>query len=54
MSIEEQGCGEAKIELNQRLASAHLGDRIVGIETIDQLTEGQIVQKVREHFLNKN
>ncbi len=44
------GPGEAKDELQKRLEGQALGERIVGIETIDKMTEGQIVAKVRQHF----
>jgi stalled ribosome rescue protein Dom34 len=45
------GPGEAKGELAQRLEHAKLHDRIVGIETVDKLTDRQIVAKIRQHFL---
>lgn len=44
------GPGEAKGELKKRLERNKLGGRIVGIETIDRLTNGQIAAKVRRHF----
>jgi hypothetical protein len=44
------GPGEAKVELKKRLEDEELGGRIVGIETVDKLTERQIAAKVREHF----
>jgi len=44
------GPGEAKGELEKRLAAQGLGKRIVGIETTDKMTDGQIAAKVREHF----
>jgi stalled ribosome rescue protein Dom34 len=44
------GPGEAKGELEKRLASKGLGGRIVGIETVDKMTGPQIVAKVRQHF----
>jgi len=44
------GPGEAKGELKKRLDSNKLGGRIVGIETIDKMTDGQIAAKVRQHF----
>jgi hypothetical protein len=44
------GPGEAKGELEKRLASKGLGGRIVGIETVDKMTDRQIAAKVREHF----
>ena len=44
------GPGEAKGELKKRLANKGLGGRIVGIETVDKMTDRQIAAKVREHF----
>jgi hypothetical protein len=44
------GPGEAKGELKTRLEHAGLGARIVGIETVDKMTDRQIAAKVREHF----
>ncbi len=45
------GPGEAKLELKKRLENLeHHGD-IVGIETIDTMTDHQIVAKVRQRFL---
>jgi hypothetical protein len=44
------GPGEAKGELKKRLEKDNLGSRIVGIETVDKLTERQIAQKVRNHY----
>ena len=44
------GPGEAKGELQKQLEDQALGERIVGIETADKMTEGQIVAKVRQHF----
>lgn len=44
------GPGEAKGELEKRLASKGLGGRIVGIETTDKMSDRQIVARVREHF----
>ena len=49
-SILILGPGEAKIELKKRLESQHLGERIVGIETLDKMSDRQISAKVREHF----
>ena len=45
------GPGEAKVEIQKRLVSEYLGGRIVGIETIDKMTDPQIAAKVRKHFL---
>lgn len=44
------GPGEAKGELKTRLESQRLGERLVGIETEDKMTERQITAKVRQHF----
>lgn len=47
------GPGEAKGEIEKRLVSEALGGRIVGIETVDKMTEPQIAAKVRERFLKR-
>jgi hypothetical protein len=44
------GPGEAKGELAKRLASKGLGERIVGVETVDKMTDHQIAAKVRQHY----
>ena len=44
------GPGEAKGELEKRLVSKGLGGRIVGVETVDKMTDHQIAAKVRQHF----
>ena len=44
------GPGEAKGELEKRLASKGLSERVVGIETVDKMTDRQIAAKVRQHF----
>lgn len=44
------GPGEAKDELKGRLASKGLDGRIVGIETVDKMSDRQIAAKVRQHF----
>jgi hypothetical protein len=46
------GPGEAKGELKKRLKSQELGGRIVGIETVDKMTDRQIAARVRQRFLN--
>ena len=48
------GPGEAKGELKKRLEKDNLGDRIVGVETADKMTEPQIAAKVKEHFLHRS
>ena len=45
------GPGEAKVELKKRMEREELGGRIVGIETVDRMTDRQIAAKVRQHFL---
>ena len=49
-SIQIFGPGEAKGELEKRLKSHELGGRIVGIETVDKMTDRQIAAKVRQRF----
>jgi hypothetical protein len=44
------GPGEAKGELEKRFASKGLGERIVGVETVDKMTDPQIAAKVRAHY----
>ncbi len=44
------GPGEAKAELKKRLVRNKLHGRIVGIETIDRMTDRQIAAKVRRYF----
>jgi stalled ribosome rescue protein Dom34 len=47
------GPGEAKWELKKRLEiNSHKG-RIVDVETVDELTDFQIVAKAREHSLKE-
>ena len=44
------GPGEAKGELVKRLKRTRLGGRIVGVETVQRMTDRQIKAKVRDHF----
>jgi hypothetical protein len=44
------GPGDAKGELKKRLKKSNLGGRIVGIETVDKMTDRQIAVKVRKYF----
>jgi hypothetical protein len=44
------GPGEAKGELKKRIRKANLRGRIVGMETVDKMTDHQIAAKVRQHF----
>lgn len=53
-SIQIFGPGEAKGELEKRLESQELKGRIVGIETVDKMTDRQIAAKVRDHFQAKS
>jgi stalled ribosome rescue protein Dom34 len=46
------GPGEAKMELKKRLESMELHKRIVGFETVDKMTDNQIVAKVRQRFIS--
>ena len=45
------GPGEAKVELEERLGRAALRERIVGIETVDKMTDRQFAARVRRRFL---
>ena len=47
------GPGEAKGELSKRLKVANLDGRVVGVETVDKMTERQIEAKVHEYFAKK-
>jgi len=51
-SILILGPGEAKGELETRLRVESPGTHVVGIETVDKMTDHQIAAKVREHFLH--
>ena len=44
------GPGEAKGELEKRLASKGMGAKVVGVETTDKMTDHQIAARVRQHF----
>ncbi len=44
------GPGEAKGELRKRLKRINLGARVVGVETVDKMTDRQIAAKVRARF----
>lgn len=44
------GPGEAKGEFRKHLVSKGLGARVVGCETVDKMSDKQIVAKVRNHF----
>jgi hypothetical protein len=45
------GPGEAKSELRKRIQENKLDARITSFETSDKMTERQIFQKVRRHYL---
>ncbi|MBF0502061.1 MAG: hypothetical protein HQM09_18115 [Candidatus Riflebacteria bacterium] len=45
------GPGEAKVELKKKLDQTDLRERIVGVETVDKMTERQIIAKVRQYYL---
>jgi hypothetical protein len=44
------GPGEAKGELHARLVKKQRGERVAAVEVADQMTDRQIVAKVRAHF----
>jgi stalled ribosome rescue protein Dom34 len=44
------GPGEAKVEFQKHLEGQALSERIVGIETTDNMTDGQVAAKVRQYF----
>jgi hypothetical protein len=46
------GPGNAKTELKKRLEILQLQRRIVGFETVDKMTDNQIVVKVRQRFIS--
>lgn len=52
-SIQIFGPGEAKGELKKRLETKGLGERLVGVETVDKMSDRQIAEKVREHLQKK-
>lgn len=45
------GPGEAKGEFEKRLVGKGLGGHVVGVETVDKMTDPQIAAKVRLRFL---
>jgi LDH2 family malate/lactate/ureidoglycolate dehydrogenase len=47
------GPGEAKGELKKRLEKNHVNGREIKVETVDKLTDRQIVAKVKERFIKK-
>jgi hypothetical protein len=44
------GPGEAKVELQKRLESHGLSDRVAAVKTADKMTDDQIATYVRQHF----
>ena len=50
VSILIFGPGEVKDELKKRFERHKLGGRIVGVETMDKMTDNQIAAKVRRYF----
>jgi hypothetical protein len=44
------GPGEARIEFRKRLEAKGLGDRIVGVEAVDKMSDEQILARVRKQF----
>jgi len=44
------GPGEAKGELHKRFADKGLGERVVGVETMDRVTDPQFVARVRKQL----
>jgi hypothetical protein len=51
-SIWVFGPGEAKDELEKRLKLAGLGEHIVGVETVKMMTDQQIAEKIRNHYMH--
>jgi len=49
-SILILGPGEAKHEVEKRLRDAGLGKRILGVETVDKMTDHQIAAEARRRF----
>ncbi len=47
------GPGEAKGELKKRIEKKQLSGREIHVETVDKMTERQIVAKVRDYFLKQ-
>jgi hypothetical protein len=44
------GPGEAKLELEESLDQAAMGGRIIGVETVNHLSNTEIAEKVKERF----
>jgi len=50
-SILIMGPGEAKREFEKQLKSEKYGGKIVGVETVDKMTDRQIAAKVRQQYM---
>jgi hypothetical protein len=48
------GPGEAKGELAKRIDKNKINGRIIAVEPVDEMTDPQIVAKVRQYFLKKS
>lgn len=44
------GPGEAKGEFRKRLAHKKMDDRVVGVDTTDEMTDREIATKVRDYY----
>ena len=44
------GPGEAKEELAGHLGRARLGDKVIGVEAAERMTDPQVAARIREHF----
>jgi stalled ribosome rescue protein Dom34 len=47
------GPGEAKVELESRIKHTKPEAHIVGVETVDKMTDPQVAAKVRDHYHGK-
>jgi hypothetical protein len=45
------GPDEGNAEFKKYLETNNLGERIVGMMTVDTITEPQMVEQIRQHFL---
>ena len=52
-SVMVMGPGEAKGEFCKRMDHEHRSGKVVAMETVDKMTDNEIVAKVREYFANK-
>ena len=48
------GPGEAKLEFKHHLEREGLGERIVGVDTVDKMTDRQIAAKIGQYFERLN